>query len=89
MKANGFVFRTKAQLAAEDLLEDVYIMAKDSEATLPQKLDALKTFAKLGELEPKPDKSAAAGGGFSITINLGDKTLTLSQEKVVEGEVLE
>lgn len=89
MKANGFVFRTKAQLAAEDLLEDVYIMAKDSEATLPQKLDALKTFAKLGELEPKPDKNSAVGGGFSITINLGDKTLTLSQEKAVEGEVLE
>ena len=40
---------------------------------LSLKLDAMKTLAKLGGLEPQPN-AVAAGPGFSISINLPGAT---------------
>lgn len=85
LKTTGVVFRTKAALAAEDILEDVYIEAKNPDTPLPQKLDALKFFAKAAGVDAVQQQGTAAGG-FSITLNLGDKTVTLSQEKIVNEE---
>lgn len=86
LKSQGIVFKTKALMAAEDILEDVYTEAKMSDTPLPQKLDALKFFAKAAGVDQVQQTSAGAGGGFNITINLGDKTVTLSEEKVVNAD---
>lgn len=86
LKSQGIVFKTKALMAAEDILEDVYVEAKMQETPLPQKLDALKFFAKAAGVDQVQSASGAAGGGFNITINLGDKSVTLTEEKVVNAE---
>lgn len=86
LKSQGIVFKTKALMAAEDILEDVYVEAKSQDTPLPQKLDALKFFAKAAGVDQVQQTSAGAGGGFNITINLGDKTVTLSEEKVVNAD---
>lgn len=86
LKSQGIVFKTKALMAAEDILEDVYVEAKMQETPLPQKLDALKFFAKAAGVDQVQSTSGAAGGGFNITINLGDKSVTLTEEKVVNAE---
>lgn len=82
LKNTGYIFKTKAALCAEDLLEDIYTRAKDPDVPLTQKLDAFKTFTKLGGLEPKEDKNVAVGPGFQITINLGEQSVTLGGENV-------
>lgn len=86
LKSQGIVFKTKALMAAEDILEDVYVEAKMQETPLPQKLDALKFFAKAAGVDQVAQTSGGAGGGFNITINLGDKSVTLTEEKVVNAE---
>lgn len=86
LKSQGIVFKTKALMAAEDILEDVYVEAKAQDTPLPQKLDALKFFAKAAGVDQVAQTSGAAGGGFNITINLGDKSVTLTEEKVVNAE---
>lgn len=86
LKSQGIVFKTKALMAAEDILEDVYVEAKAQDTPLPQKLDALKFFAKAAGVDQVAQTSGGAGGGFNITINLGDKSVTLTEEKVVNAE---
>lgn len=102
LKREGHSFRAKCALAAEDLIGDVYVLAKAKDTGLTTKLDAAKWFAKMGNLEPKEEKSSALlGAGFSITIDMGDgKSVTLSggggnpapppsSERVIDGEVTE
>jgi hypothetical protein len=84
LQRSGYIFKTKAALCAEDLLEDIYEQAKDPETPLTQKLDAFKTFTKLGGLEPKEEKQVATGPGFQITINLGEQSVTLGSNNVVD-----
>ena len=73
---------------------DVYVLAKQG-AGLASKLEAAKWFAKMGNLEPKEEKSSSVlGAGFSITVDLGGgASLTIgahpgAAEKVVDGEVV-
>jgi len=100
LKREGHSFRAKCALAAEDLIGDVYVLAKAKDTGLTTKLDAAKWFAKMGNLEPKEEKSSALlGAGFSITIDMGDgKSVTLSSngqgegaipERVIDGEATE
>lgn len=71
LKKEGVTFRMRAAHAAEDLVRDVWNKATSSEVGLALKIEALKTLAKLGDLEPKQNLTAQnAGAGFSITINL-------------------
>ncbi len=88
LKANGYVFRTKCAVAAEDLLEDVYLESKKDEATLPQKLESLKFFTKAAGLEPKDDKAGSGLAGFSLTIVLDKKTVTVTNDNIVDAEVV-
>ena len=69
MKA-GITARLKFAILAEDLWEDVYRLARTSEVTFMQKLEAAKALAKLGDLEPKNAAPVATGNGFSVTINI-------------------
>jgi len=71
LKKEGVTFRMRAAHAAEDVMAEVWLRAKDPEVGLALKIDALKTLAKLGDLEPKQNApQVAAGNGFSITINI-------------------
>jgi hypothetical protein len=56
---------------AGDILDQVYLLASSSDASLSQKHEVLKTLSKLGGLEPKEEKQVHTGPGFSISIDLG------------------
>ena len=49
-----------------------------------QRMEATKLFAKLGNLEPKEEKSAQAGTTFAISIDLGDRSVSLNAQKVAD-----
>lgn len=70
LKKDGVTFRMRAAHAAEDLIGVIWREAKASTTALPIKIDALKTLAKLGDMEPKANTQVQTGPGFSITINL-------------------
>lgn len=67
----GVTFKAKAAWMAGDLLDQVYLAASQSDASLAQKHDVLKTLIKAGGLEPKEERQGAAGPGFQITIDMG------------------
>jgi hypothetical protein len=76
---DGITFQVMAAMQAAELRDKTWIQAMGEEVSLSQRLEALKTFAKLGNLEPKEVKSSVgAGTGFSIQINLGDKSISMS-----------
>jgi hypothetical protein len=57
---------------AEDLLADIYRMAKSVETPAAMRVKTLENLVEWGKLAPKKDPSEAAGAGFSVTINLGN-----------------
>lgn len=63
LKAQGLIFKVKAALAAEDIMEDVYVGAKDPETPFSQKLDALKFFSKAAGVDAVAATGGPAGGG--------------------------
>lgn len=77
----GVTFRVKAGIAAEMLLDQVVVSALGEKVPLAVKHDILKTFAKLGALEPKEEKNAVAPTGFTVNISIGGKTLSIGGEK--------
>jgi hypothetical protein len=72
LKASGHTFRLMAGWMAEDLAKELYRQAKSTEASLPQKHEVFKTFAKLADYEPKQSAGSVAGPGFSISIVFND-----------------
>lgn len=86
----GLTFQVMSAMQAAEVRDRVFTMAMSSEASFPQALEALKTLAKLGNLEPKEAKtSTAAGSGFMIQINLGDKSVKLASEHGGNTQALE
>lgn len=76
---DGITFQVMAAMQAAELRDKTWMQAMGPDVSLTQRLDALKTFAKLGNLEPKEVKGpVSAGTGFSIQINLGDKSISMS-----------
>jgi hypothetical protein len=78
---NGYTFRVKSAMKADVLADRVFVQALTNEATFLQKVEALKLFTKLGDLEPNPKASVPAGPAFSITIDLGGGQKTLVEVK--------
>ena len=72
LKREGYTFRAKCAMAAEDLIGDVYVHAKRPDVGLGGKLEAAKFFSKMGGLEPKEDKTLGIGAGFMLSIDMGD-----------------
>jgi hypothetical protein len=68
---NGVTFKAKAAWMAGDLLDQVYLSAASTDASLNQKHEVLKTLIKAAGLEPKEEKAKDVGPGFSISIDLG------------------
>lgn len=66
----GFSFSAKARVLAEDLLADVYLMAKDVDTPAAMRVKTLENLVEWGRLAPKQTADVQAGPGYSITINL-------------------
>jgi hypothetical protein len=75
---SGVTFRLKSAMKADMLADKLFVDAMSHETTILQRLEVLKTFAKLGNLEPKEDKTAANAPTFAISIDLGDRSIQLN-----------
>lgn len=71
LQRTGKTFKLKAGLMADEVMQKVFAQALSPDISLAARLDALKTLAKLADLEPKQATATAQGAGFSISINLG------------------
>lgn len=80
----GHTVKVKAQFMAEDLLETLYLQAKDPKATFNMVHEAVKTMAKLADLEPKANQPQVQGGGTAIHIIFNNET---NKERLVIGEI--
>jgi hypothetical protein len=69
LRRSGWTFKAKAALMAEDMLEETYLAAKQSDS-VGTKLEVAKYLTKIADLEPRTNAPVASGPGFSITINL-------------------
>tara|TARA_R110000868_G_scaffold100451_7_gene276259 strand:- start:1339 stop:1938 length:600 start_codon:yes stop_codon:yes gene_type:complete len=67
---NGFSFSAKARVLAEDLLADIYRMAKDTDTPAAMRVKTLENLVDWGRLAPKVTADVASGPGYSITISL-------------------
>jgi len=89
----GVTFKAKAAWMAGELLDQVYLHASSSDASLNQKHEVLKTLLKAGGLEPKEEKVQNTGPSFQISIDLGGgQSVSLSnnvQPVVLEAQVKE
>jgi hypothetical protein len=81
---SGLSFRIKAAMKADILADKLFVDAMGNDVTLTQRMEATKMFAKLGNLEPKEEKVAQTGTTFSISIDLGDRSVNLNAQKVTE-----
>lgn len=79
---SGLSFRIKAAMKADLLADKLFVDAMGNDVTLMQRMEATKLFAKLGNLEPKEEKAAQAGTTFAISIDLGDRSVSLNAQKV-------
>lgn len=78
---SGLSFRIKAAMKADLLADKLFVDAMGNDVTLMQRMEATKLFAKLGNLEPKEEKSAQAGTTFAISIDLGERSVSLNAQK--------
>lgn len=78
LAANGHTFRVKSKFMAEQLSEELFIQAMRPEATFAHRLSATQFFTRVGGLEPKEEKTASNGEGFSVSININGASTTIS-----------
>jgi hypothetical protein len=82
LEKTGVTFRIKQALKADMLSEKVFVEAMGPDIPLTQRMEALRLFAKLGNLEPKEEKAQGAGGTtFAISIDLGAQSVSISSEQ--------
>lgn len=86
LERSGYTFRLKSAMKADTLADHMFVQALTDATTFPQKLEALKFFTKVGELEPREAAQAQAGSGFSIVINLDSKQPERVEKVVVDAE---
>ena len=73
IRDKGMTFRLKARAQAEELLTTSWLLIHDPLVSPAVKADLIKSTVKWGGLEPKGNETTTdAGGGVSITINLGN-----------------
>ena len=93
LRVSGITFKMKSAVAAEDIMDDVYLKAKENGSSFHTQLESLKFFAKAAGFEAPPKVEADTGARFSLTINLGGgKTVALrsqAQPKEIEDVELE
>lgn len=91
LESSGVVFKTKNALLADMMQEDIYRTASNKATPLAQKLEAYRTFARFGGLDPSlngsKDTVQTNGSGIVLNINFGQtapsalpKTVTIDAE---------
>ena len=66
----GYSFKTKAKLIAEDLLETGYMLATDPGTNDSVRASMVQWFTKIAGYEPKKDSEGGGGQGPGFTLNL-------------------
>ena len=89
LRDNGFSFEAKARVLAEGSLPMLYHMAHDSDTPAAVRRQIIADLVEWGKLKPKNDAAAAAGPGFSITINIPSTPSTTEKTIVLEAETTE
>jgi hypothetical protein len=83
---NGFSFSAKARVLAEDLLPNLYYIARDVDSPAPSRIKAIENLVEWGELKPKENARATMGAGFSINIVLPDGNSQSATISVTENQ---
>lgn len=84
---NGDMFRAKARIMAESVMDSGFAKAIDATTPLKETTEFLKTLANLADLVPKAALAAQAGPGFSISIVLPEvdrKTIEITEKAKAE-----
>ena len=89
LAASGYTFRIKAKFMAEELAEKTFVRAMGPDATFAQQFQATQFFTRVAGLEPKEEKTAASGEGFSVTINMNGQNTTVSGNSSVQSDVID
>ena len=83
----GISFKTKARMAAEDLLMQAYTIATDASIPPGTRLDAIKWHAKVAGLEPNPkDLEGGGGQGSGFTLKISFDGAPGQSAPVIQGE---
>lgn len=65
---DGVAFRARCRTIVNDALPSMKTLMHSEDAPASSRLDAFKTLAKLGQLEPKPENNGPAGPTLHLTI---------------------
>jgi len=84
---DGRAFRARCRTIVHDNVGQMETIIQDRDVTAGHRIDAFKTLAKLGELEPREEQNRGAGGGLSLTIIApgGEQVRIMSQGAVPPG----
>ena len=67
---NGLPFRAKARVQAEAYLEVINDLVYNETTPATIKLEAIRSTVRWANLEPKEDKTADAGGGQTVNVQI-------------------
>lgn len=87
---NGFSFKAKCRVLAEDAVKTLYHMARDPDAPAASRVKCIENLVQYADLAPKPTLNAEGSAApFHITFNipqLGDQraSITIDQAPVAE-----
>ena len=84
LKDSGFSFSAKCKVLAEDLLPNMYHLARDPDVPAAVKAKIHENLVEWAELKPKTNQPASTGPGFSITFNIPTVGAPTAQAIVVE-----
>ena len=85
----GTPFKIKSAFYCEDVMDRTYLAMCSPDATIPQRLDFIRTTAAFADLVPKPASTVNSGTGFSISIVFppGMAPTPAPPTRTIEGEV--
>lgn len=89
LEKNGVTTRVKAAWMGGELLDKLYMMAADNNASFSQVAEAAKIMVKVGGLEPKDEKKEAGGPSFQINIDLGAQSVSLTNTPTLQPVVID
>lgn len=92
LEKDGRMTKYKARKMSDDVLERAYTEAMDDDTPLEKRLEALKVFMKIGDMEPRAgSRGSSEGGGpaFAIQINLPSLPRNAEPAEVVEIKQIE
>lgn len=83
LEKEGVSFRLKAQMQAEEYLQDTWRMVKDEDTDPKVRADLIKSTVRWAGFDAPAQGVSGPGGGFTVNINLGSHR----QGQTIEGEV--